>query len=95
MKSEKVGIIGESTFFSEIDFDKAFGVGSDAYLQHYENVKHLEKIRYSHLTKKEREAIIVDIRREPKINRNSICICGSGKKYKKCCIKNTCRLNNN
>lgn len=26
------------------------------------------------------------IRTEPKINRNSICSCGSGKKYKKCCL---------
>jgi len=25
------------------------------------------------------------IREEPKIGRNSICLCGSGKKYKKCC----------
>lgn len=29
-----------------------------------------------------------DIRRTPKISRNSICSCGSGKKFKKCCINN-------
>ena len=27
----------------------------------------------------------VNVRTEPKIYRNSICPCGSGKKYKKCC----------
>jgi len=24
-------------------------------------------------------------RKEPKIGRNDLCVCGSGKKYKKCC----------
>jgi uncharacterized protein YecA (UPF0149 family) len=28
------------------------------------------------------------IRNEKKIGRNDYCKCGSGKKYKKCCIKN-------
>ena len=27
------------------------------------------------------------VRKEPKIGRNEPCPCGSGKKYKKCCIK--------
>ena len=27
------------------------------------------------------------VRTEPKIGRNDICLCGSGKKYKKCCGK--------
>jgi uncharacterized protein YecA (UPF0149 family) len=26
------------------------------------------------------------IRAEPKIGRNDPCLCGSGKKYKKCCL---------
>lgn len=38
------------------------------------------------LTKKEKEAIITPIRTIDKIGRNEICRCGSGKKYKKCCI---------
>ena len=29
----------------------------------------------------------VEVRTEPKIQRNESCPCGSGKKYKKCCIK--------
>ena len=28
----------------------------------------------------------VEVRTEPKIGRNEPCPCGSGKKYKKCCI---------
>ena len=30
---------------------------------------------------------VVSVRTEPKIGRNAPCYCGSGKKYKKCCIK--------
>jgi len=26
------------------------------------------------------------VREEPKVGRNDVCPCGSGKKYKKCCI---------
>ena len=29
----------------------------------------------------------MQLRKAPKIPRNSICSCGSGKKYKKCCLK--------
>jgi len=42
----------------------------------------------SDLTKKQREANIQPVRTKPKIGRNEPCICGSGKKYKNCCIKN-------
>jgi len=38
------------------------------------------------LTKKQREANYQPIRTEPKYNRNQDCPCGSGKKYKKCCL---------
>jgi hypothetical protein len=46
----------------------------------------LEDFRYGHLSKKEREADIQPIRTEPKYQRNDPCPCGSGKKYKNCCI---------
>lgn len=45
-----------------------------------------ENFRYGHLTKKERNAVIVPVRTEPKYQRNSPCPCGSGLKYKNCCI---------
>jgi len=51
-------------------------------------VRELEDFKYSHLTKKEREANIIPVRTEPKIRRNDLCPCGSVKKYKKCCGKN-------
>jgi hypothetical protein len=41
---------------------------------------------YGDLTRKEREANIFPIRTEPKYYRNQPCPCGSGKKYKHCCI---------
>jgi hypothetical protein len=50
---------------------------------------HIEDMRYAGLTKKEREADIQPVRTEPKIGRNELCPCGSGKKYKKCCSKNS------
>ena len=34
----------------------------------------------------EDETPILPIRTEPKIGRNDPCPCGSGKKYKKCCL---------
>lgn len=49
-------------------------------------IKQYEDFKYSHLTKKEREADIQPVRTEPKIGRNEPCPCGSGKKYKNCCI---------
>lgn len=50
-------------------------------------IRQLEDMKYAHLTKKEREANIEPVRTEPKIGRNELCPCGSGKKYKKCCLK--------
>jgi len=61
---------------------------NDTYLKYSmtPEIKLAESFEYSHLSKKEKEVKIVDIRREPKIYRNAKCLCGSGKKYKKCCI---------
>ena len=55
----------------------------------YQMIKAYDDFRYSHLTKKEREADIQPVRTEPKIGRNELCPCGSGKKYKNCCINKT------
>jgi uncharacterized protein YecA (UPF0149 family) len=49
--------------------------------------KEMEDLRYGGLTKKEREADIQPVRTEQKIGRNQPCPCGSGKKFKNCCIK--------
>jgi hypothetical protein len=51
-------------------------------------IGYVEDIQYSHLSKKELEANIEPVRTEPKYNRNDQCPCGSGKKYKKCCLIN-------
>jgi len=90
-KMEGVVVIDDLTK-KEIDFDKAFGVASEGYLQYAklmaDDIHNFNKFKYSHLNKKEREANIVDVRREPKIARNQPCPCGSNKKYKNCCLKN-------
>jgi uncharacterized protein YecA (UPF0149 family) len=48
--------------------------------------KAYEDFKFGHLTKKQREADIQPVRTEPKYQRNDPCPCGSGKKYKNCCI---------
>jgi uncharacterized protein YecA (UPF0149 family) len=58
---------------------------------HYFNVynelqEEIEKFQYIHLTRKQRMADIKSVRTEPKIMRNQLCPCESGKKYKNCCI---------
>ena len=58
-----------------------------------EMIKQYDDWRYRHLSKKEREADIKPIRNSkdnPKIGRNELCPCGSGKKYKRCCFS-SCR----
>ena len=58
-----------------------------------EMIKQYDDWRYSHLSKKEREADIKPIRNskdKPKIGRNELCPCGSGKKYKRCCFSSCC-----
>ena len=49
-------------------------------------MKDVEDSKYSHLTKKEKEAVIEHVRVGPKVRRNELCPCGSGLKYKKCCL---------
>lgn len=41
------------------------------------------------VTRKEMLQRVTPVRTDPKINRNSPCPCGSGRKYKKCCINST------
>jgi uncharacterized protein YecA (UPF0149 family) len=55
----------------------------------YQMIKDYDDFKYSHLTKKEREADIQPVRTEPKIGRNDPCPCKSGLKYKNCCITKT------
>jgi uncharacterized protein YecA (UPF0149 family) len=58
-------------------------------VHHMEMIEQYDEYKYSHLSKKEREADIKPIRNSknnPKIGRNDFCLCGSGKKYKKCCL---------
>jgi uncharacterized protein YecA (UPF0149 family) len=45
----------------------------------------MDDMKYGHLSKKDRNANVVPVRTEPKVQRNDPCPCGSGKKYKKCC----------
>lgn len=62
----------------------------EKYIYIYNHIKDYDDFRYSGLSKKERDAKISPARRSsesPKINRNADCICGSGKKFKKCCYE--------
>lgn len=52
-----------------------------------DTIQNMEDIKYSHLSKKEKEVKIEPIRSTVKILRNDLCPCGSGLKYKHCCLK--------
>lgn len=57
------------------------------YLRTYNDLQEeMEEIQYMHLTRKQRMADIKPVRTEPKIMRNQLCPCESGKKYKNCCL---------
>lgn len=72
----------------KMNLTEALRQGSETYIKYVNTRPMDDDFLYSHLTKKQREANIVDIRREPKIARNQTCPCGSDKKYKNCCLKN-------
>lgn len=85
-KMEEVVVINDLA--EKISLSDAVRMGNETYLK-YVNTRPMDNdFLYSHLTKKQREANIVDIRREPKIARNQTCPCSSNKKYKNCCLKN-------
>jgi hypothetical protein len=50
-------------------------------------IKELEDFKYSHLPNKLKFVELQPVRTEPKYHRNQLCPCGSGKKYKNCCLK--------
>lgn len=37
--------------------------------------------------RKQSGGLMTEVRDEPKVGRNDPCTCGSGKKYKKCCLE--------
>lgn len=81
-------IIPEKTAFENKTVYPVLSENKVYYLQNinFGNFQEYENIKYNHLSKKEREAIIEPVRSTPKIRRNDLCSCGSGKKYKNCCI---------
>jgi SEC-C motif len=65
------------------------GDPTDAFIEHMSNTKpYYDAVdaRASMLPNKKAFGRPVAVRTEPKIGRNAPCPCGSGKKYKKCCI---------
>lgn len=55
-------------------------------INHFSNTRHYPYDGV--ITKADMNKRFAEVRTEPKIQRNEPCGCGSGKKYKKCCIKN-------
>lgn len=65
-------------------------LGNDPYIfsNHYAGLMDdYNDIKYSHLTNKEKGYNIKPVRTTPKIGRNELCPCGSGKKSKHCTCK--------
>ena len=65
----------------------AMGVFSDTngYLDDVNIEKEIKKIKNSKPYKN--RGTRIEPRTEPKVGRNELCPCGSGKKYKRCCLK--------
>jgi uncharacterized protein YecA (UPF0149 family) len=91
-KSDSVEFVDAEKLMKEgievTDFKKSIDSISPKEIE-YQMIKDYDDFKYSHLTKKEREADIQPVRTEPKIGRNDLCPCKSGKKYKNCCINKT------
>ena len=87
--SEKEKFDEKTVIKLDAEFEKFDKTNSALYPPPHElaMMQHMEDMRYSHLSKAEREAIIIPVRTELKIQRNELCSCGSGKKFKKCCGK--------
>lgn len=62
--------------------------GQPAFCQSKDGQVYLCEKHYIQLMKKQKrmERHTPIIRQEPKVGRNDLCPCGSGKKYKKCCM---------
>lgn len=91
-KSDSIEFVDAEKLIKEgievTDFKKSIDSISPKEIE-YQMIKDYDDFKYSHLTKKEREADIQPVRTEPKIGRNDLCPCKSGKKYKNCCINKT------
>jgi uncharacterized protein YecA (UPF0149 family) len=82
--SENVEIIDQNNITEDLYLHS-----TEEVVHHIGMIKQHDDFRYNHLSKKEREADIKPIRNsknDPKIGRNDLCPCGSGKKYKRCCM---------
>jgi uncharacterized protein YchJ len=69
---------GGSSFFAPVE-SKTRVIESDAGLEHEEKIleeRRMEKVRL----------LNIEIERFKHVQRNDVCLCGSGLKYKKCCI---------
>jgi uncharacterized protein YecA (UPF0149 family) len=91
-KSDSIEFVDAEKLMKEgievTDFKKSIDSISPKEIE-YQMIKDYDDFKYSHLTKKEREADIQPVRTKPKIGRNDLCPCKSGKKYKNCCINKT------
>jgi uncharacterized protein YecA (UPF0149 family) len=91
-KSDSIEFVDAEKLIKEgievTDFKKSIDSISPKEIE-YQMIKDYDDFKYSHLTKKEREADIQPVRTKPKIGRNDLCPCKSGKKYKNCCINKT------
>jgi uncharacterized protein YecA (UPF0149 family) len=92
METKKIAVVGNNAnaMLAAGDIPENFGLlYTEEALQHLEMIKEYECIERSLYSKKHNESKIIPVRNSsinPKINRNELCACGSGKKYKKCCL---------
>lgn len=57
-------------------------------IENFDNISIHSSMPLGTVRKRRTGAVDGEIRNEKKVGRNEACPCGSGKKYKKCCLKN-------
>jgi hypothetical protein len=74
-----------SIMFSAMEFEKDI-IESDAGQKYIDDLKKQEQTERLNIYKKQKKDFLVELEKYTNIKRNDICICGSNKKYKKCCL---------
>ena len=87
-----IGVVGIDANSLMLNIPKTDIADSLVYLQnenaqqHLDILKTIEDYEIGGLTKKQKNQILQPIRIGEKVGRNDKCPCGSGNKYKKCCL---------
>ena len=73
-------------FATEAGFKKLDAMNEDDLVTQQQLIEPAVRRLFQHFLKQRKQALEPVTRETPKVGRNDPCPCGSGKKYKKCCL---------